>query len=371
MRTIVAAIAAVMLSQGDGCSSSRPVQPPAPPVPPVSGGMTNADASARAVQMTAAFERWARANGVERGAMAIVFNGQLMGSSQVGGRSVFEAARVASLSKAITAVCASRLIDSGALSYDTTVGQALAPFLQRIGPPRDARLANATVGQLIGHRSGIRRVVDLTTSPSDWGPGMRTALEEQARRVLKTDLNRDPGSAYEYSNAGYMLLSYIIAATVNEPYEVYCRRMVLEPLGTITARLDPEFPNSPRSGAGGWTIAAADYARFADRFRSTSQYGPATLAWLQTREAVQPFYALGYQRQGEPGRYTLHHNGLLTEPELSTTAQFAVWPSGLTMALNTTPHQRTTLTALMVELNRIAGSEGDLGGEEGLGAGPP
>ncbi|HYC66976.1 serine hydrolase domain-containing protein [Brevundimonas sp.] len=314
-----------------------------------------ATVSQRAAAMEAAFTRWAQAYDVRQGAIAIRFRGQAAGGTGFGGRGIDDAAPVASLSKAITALCAARLIDAGRLDYETTVGEALAGFAARAGEPRDPRLAGVTLGQILSHRSGIPRSLPFTTRRTEWRPGMQSALEEQVRRVFAAPLEFEPGARYEYSNQGYVLLSYVIETAAGEDYESHCRRTVLEPARVTTARLNPMFPDTPRAGAGGWTISVSDYARFADQLRpERAGHGPRTRAWLTERENDEPFYGLGYQYRGPPGRRVLAHNGLLNEPDLSVSALFALWPSGLTIALNATPARPRVLDELMAELAAIA-----------------
>jgi len=315
-----------------------------------------AAASERGALMGQAFTRWAEENGVEQGAIAVLFRGQPSGGAGFGGRGIDDAAPVASLSKAVTGLCAARLIDAGRLDYDTTVGEALAEFITRSGLTGDPRLAGVTVGQLLSHRSGLPRAQPLVNRRADWAPGMRSPLEAQAHRVLSAPLESAPGARYEYSNQGYILLSYLIETVAGEDYEAHCRRAVFDPVGATTARLNPRFPETPRSGAGGWTVSAADYARFADQLRpDRAGHGPRTRAWLAERETDVPFYGLGYQYRGPPGGpRILTHSGLLTDPELSVSAQFVLWPSGLTVALNVTPARPRVLDDLIAELGRIA-----------------
>ncbi len=71
---------------------------------------------------------------------------------------------VASLSKAVTAVCVAGLIDRGQLSFETPPSQALAKTMARVGRPVDPRLSAATISQLLAHRAGIAKQ-DLANAP--------------------------------------------------------------------------------------------------------------------------------------------------------------------------------------------------------------
>ena len=82
-----------------------------------------------------------------------------MPSSRVGARTIRPSlrSRVASLSKAITAVCTTTLIREGKLRFDTPLGEILARAPARYPEPRDGRLRAATIAQLLTHRSGFGR----------------------------------------------------------------------------------------------------------------------------------------------------------------------------------------------------------------------
>jgi CubicO group peptidase (beta-lactamase class C family) len=62
---------------------------------------------------------------------------------------------IGSMSKPITGVCIATLIRDGRLAFTTPLRAALAGFFRRHGPPADRRLENATIEQLLTHRSGL------------------------------------------------------------------------------------------------------------------------------------------------------------------------------------------------------------------------
>lgn len=304
----------------------------------------------RAERMTAAFTAWARTHGVERGAIAIAWRGRPLASAGHGGLTADDPAPIASLSKAVTALCAARLIDAGRLDYETRVGQALAPLIARTAPPADPRLADVTVSQLLAHRSGLPRMVEMTSGAA----GMASPLEEQARRILAAPLNAAPGERYEYSNQGYILLSAIIAAVTGEDYEAYCRRSVLAPLGAGSAQIDPHFRELPLAGSGGWAISAMDTARLVFQlWPDNPAFGPQTRAWLAQRLQDSPAYALGFEYRGDQSPPIITHTGLLQDRDVSVSTRFIGWPSGLSVAVIALPARDAELAALASELERI------------------
>ena len=56
------------------------------------------------------------------------------------------------------------------------------------------------------------------------------ALEQRVRALRSVQLNRPVGQAYEYSNAGYMILGLLVQQISGQPYEAYMREHLFAPL---------------------------------------------------------------------------------------------------------------------------------------------
>ena len=102
----------------------------------------------------AAIRDWLALNHLTRAGVAVARDGTLVRSFDHGGWTAAQPLNIASLSKAITAVCIARLIDDGRLSFTTTLGSVLAPRFAELGEPVDPRLKSITIEQLLTHRSG-------------------------------------------------------------------------------------------------------------------------------------------------------------------------------------------------------------------------
>src|SRR5215475_7403272 len=192
---------------------------------------------------------------------------------------------LASLSKAITAVCIAGLIERGRLSFDTPLSQALARTLVRVGPPADPRLAAVTVSELLVHRAGFAAKQDVANAPlADYlrhNTARRTAFDAQLKWILRIKLASPPGTRYAYSNAGYLILGAIVEEASGRDYESYCRETVLVPLGARDADLDPAW--RILSSYGGWRMPAADYGRFYQAFAvGNPAIGPRARAWMMS-----------------------------------------------------------------------------------------
>jgi len=146
--------------------------------------------------------------------------------------------RTASVTKMFTAVAILRLVQDGRLRLDDTIGKLL---------PRVAKkpIARATIHQLLTHTSGAGDV---------FGPRY---LEHRHDLRTHTDyvkmfggdpLRSAPGSHYEYSNLGYILLGAIIERVSGKSYYDYVREVVFDPAGmTRTASLPEDVEVEDRA----------------------------------------------------------------------------------------------------------------------------
>ena len=135
--------------------------------------------------------------------------------------------RIASVSKLVTATGIMKLRDDGALSLDDKVFGQDGILRRYSGLIRDPRYDLITVENLLRHEGGF------TQKGGDPMFEGRLGLdnEELLRRELPRRLAFCPGTAAEYSNLGYLLLSMIIEEVTGEDYEAWIRRNILRPAG--------------------------------------------------------------------------------------------------------------------------------------------
>jgi len=133
----------------------------------------------------------------------------------------------ASISKQFTALAAATLIVQGKLALDDDVRRYL--------PELPVYRAPVTVGMLMHHTSGIRDSLGLLrlAGMNDVG----RASKEQALHLLFQQQDTDfvPGTAYRYSNGGYLLLAEIVERVSGQPFAEYAKRTVFEPIGMKSA----------------------------------------------------------------------------------------------------------------------------------------
>ena len=130
---------------------------------------------------------------------------------------------IASVSKSLTALAVMQLVEAGHLALSDQLSELLPGLI-----PDGSEVGMVTVQNLLGHTSGWTEGEGLT-DPVD-GDDPSTALQSNVARIVATPLS-NPIGVFEYSNANYALLGYLIEQVSGEPYGDYMRRRVFEPLG--------------------------------------------------------------------------------------------------------------------------------------------
>ena len=136
--------------------------------------------------------------------------------------------RIASMSKAFTALAILKLRDAGRLSLDDPAEKHVPELRGWTYPTSDA--PRITVRDLLSHVGGF-----VTDDP--WGDRQQVMAETDFTKLLKQGVpfTRVPQTAYEYSNFGYALLGRIITNVSRKPYDVYIRETILKPLGMVNS----------------------------------------------------------------------------------------------------------------------------------------
>ncbi len=139
------------------------------------------------------------------------FGLQVMGTDErVDERTVFEAA---SLTKPVFAYLAMKLVESGRLDLDAP----LAPmFDEPITDKNLDRLAQITARHVLSHSSGL----------PNWRP------RGKALRV-----QFDPGTRFQYSGEGFVLLQRVVERITGEPLDVYAQHQLFDPIEMESASL--------------------------------------------------------------------------------------------------------------------------------------
>lgn len=266
-----------------------------------------------------------------------------------------------SLTKSMTATLAGIMVDEGTLTFSTKVVDVFPEF----GGSMHTAWKTVTLEQLLSHRSG---------APGDLGPsGLWTQLwnhpgtPREQRVFLVQSLtalapSSPPGTAYEYSNAGYMIAGAMLEKLAGRPWEDLITEKLFVPLGMTSAgfgvpatprfidqpwghqlvgnAITPKAPGLDSDNPAGLGPAGTvhctllDMARYA-AFHAAGDLGdgrllqPATFQKLHTDVAGQG-YALGWSVVDRPwaNGKVLQHNGSnqqwLTSVWIGPNKRFAV-----------------------------------------------
>jgi CubicO group peptidase (beta-lactamase class C family) len=139
--------------------------------------------------------------------------------------------RIASMSKAFTALAILKLRDEGKLALDAPAETYVPELKVWRYPTSDS--PKITVRHLLNHTAGF-------VEDNPWGDRQQVMTEAEFSALLAegTAFSRPPGLAMEYSNLGYALLGRIVTNVSGTGYQDYIRREIMAPLGMASTGFD-------------------------------------------------------------------------------------------------------------------------------------
>lgn len=149
---------------------------------------------------------------------------------------------IASQSKAMTAVAVLMLVDEGKIALDDPVEKYLPEFKgQRVAAPKPATKGKApagpepepvaavhpiTIREVLSHVSGLPFKSEEEKPTLDGLP-----LAEAVKTYAKAPLATQPGTHYQYSNAGINTAARVLEVVSGLPYEEFMQKRLFDPLG--------------------------------------------------------------------------------------------------------------------------------------------
>lgn len=130
---------------------------------------------------------------------------------------------IASVTKAFTALAILQLEKEGLLNQYDDVRKYI-PWLEL---KYKGEIQTITINQLLHHTSGIasNSMVNIPESNAE------NAIELTVKTLINKELNRKPGSSFEYATINYDILGLILEKVTKQPYEMYIKQQILEPIG--------------------------------------------------------------------------------------------------------------------------------------------
>ncbi|HYC33904.1 MAG TPA: serine hydrolase domain-containing protein [Gemmatimonadales bacterium] len=248
--------------------------------------------------------------------------------------------RIGSVSKALTSVALGRLVEEGLLDLDAPV--------QRYVPRFPVKRYPVTVRQVAGHLAGIRHYLT-----GEFENQRHYASPTEALAMFAADsLLFEPGTRFEYSSHGYVLLAAVIEGASGRPYLEYMRTAVLGPAhmthtvaehpdsvipgrGRYYTRADSTGPvinapfvdNTYKWASGGFLSTAEDLAHFGDRLLRGELLRPETVALLwtsmRTADGTATEYGIGWSVEEDSlGHRRVRHSG----GSVGGTAHLIIYP---------------------------------------------
>ena len=186
--------------------------------------------------------------------------------------------RIASMSKAFTALAILKLRDEGRLSLDV-LAEVYVPEMRAWRYPTGDS-PRVRVRDLLSHLGGF-------VNDDPWGDRQQVLPEADFTQMLRDGVpfTRAPGTAYEYSNFGYALLGRIVTNVSGRQYKDYVEQEIMRPLGMASTGYDihaspqtrralgyrweneafarePDMAHGAFGAMGGIQTSASDYARW-------------------------------------------------------------------------------------------------------------
>jgi CubicO group peptidase (beta-lactamase class C family) len=231
-----------------------------------------------------------------------------------GGLTADKGVYTGSLSKQITAACAALLVRQGRLDTDDTLSQWM--------PELPAWSRTVRLRHLIHHTSGLPEGVHIDDILRN--EAARTTDGVVRALVRRDHLDRTPGTAHGYSNAGYVCLAVVVSRAAGLPLPDFAQQHVFGPLGMAGTRfwtgpalyppgaapLDPSYPAPLSLGDGGVWSTARDLLRW-NRSLLADDLGVSDLIHTPGRlEDGTPLdYAWGVGVRSHDGHRLYRHGG--------------------------------------------------------------
>jgi uncharacterized protein YbbC (DUF1343 family)/CubicO group peptidase (beta-lactamase class C family) len=132
---------------------------------------------------------------------------------------------IASLTKPVgTTIAVMSLVERGLISLDAPLGRYLKEY-------QDKQFEEITIRRLLTHSAGLGGYPPNATVAS----GMPAAV----RAIAKLPLEYPPGSGFQYSDTGFILLGEVVRRVSGTPLDRYLDRLLFRPLGLTDTTFQP------------------------------------------------------------------------------------------------------------------------------------
>ncbi len=164
-----------------------------------------------------------------------------------------------SVSKAVAALTALRLVAVGAVALDADVSDRLMSWLLPDG-------TGVTLRRLLGHTAGLGVPFFPGYAPGEPLPTLMQVLDGlPPANTAPVRVESPPGSVFAYSGGGYALVQLLVEDVTGVPFADAAAELVLEPLGMDASsffQCRGAWHRYPEEAAAGLWTTPSDLARF-------------------------------------------------------------------------------------------------------------
>ena len=162
--------------------------------------------------------------------------------------------RIGTASTALTSAAVGLLLEKGRLKLDERFRRYVPAFPEKQWP--------VTLRQLMGHMAGV------ANDGGDEGPLFTEHCERPVDALQffsghERELLFEPGTQYQYSSYGWILVSAAVEAAAGEPFLAFMRKQIFEPLGMRDTKADSATEPIPNRATS-----------YFPRFAADPRYGP-------------------------------------------------------------------------------------------------
>jgi CubicO group peptidase (beta-lactamase class C family) len=232
-----------------------------------------------------------------------------------------------SMNKMFTAVAVMQLVEAGKVSLDDPLGK----YADETWLPHEVT-DRITIAQLLTHTSGLGDFFDdgLLKNSRD----LYRELDDYKSLVRTEKLSFEPGTRFQYSNTGMLMLGVVIEKASGENYFEYVRRHIYRPAGMNATDCYPmdqpvenlaigyydapddslgwrenTFKDPMRGGpAGGGFSTVGDMFRFTRALQAGKLVSPASLKTLWSNHPPNS-YGAGFEVEDTAAGKVVGHTG--------------------------------------------------------------
>ncbi|MBW2938059.1 beta-lactamase family protein [Aureisphaera sp. CAU 1614] len=233
---------------------------------------------------------------------------------------------IASISKLVGVTMTMKLVEENKISLDNTLFELLPDF------PNKEQAKKIKLKHLISNTSGIKDyaiVIDSVYLKT----GINPTKEDYYKFFAEHTLDFEPGSNFNYSNSGFLLMAMIIEEVTGKKFEDELDRIINKPanlnLKLISENIHNPFTSSYFElkdslmmqeplwtwikGDGGLTTTSVDLASFPSKWANGQIISKESFELMKTpfilNDGLYSGYGLGVRTGNFEGEYVIGHTG--------------------------------------------------------------